>query len=291
MRYQRVIAEAVRTPWAILPEKLRAIEGLLADKARGVVYSEEEIQARITDRQADRIAQSHGSVAVLPIVGTITQRAGLMSEFSGGVSTERVSRQLRALVADDSVKMIILDIDSPGGSVSGVEELAREIHEAQAKKRVVAVANGMAASAAYWLASQASEVVVTPTGQVGSIGVYVMHVDYSQALEKDGIGVSFIQAGAHKTEGNPYEPLADEARAELQGKVDEYYRMFAGAVRRGRGDISSDVMQGRMYTAEQARKHKLADRVATLDETIARYTGQARAQARARAELLELSVL
>lgn len=278
MRYQRVISAAIRTPWAILPEKLRVIEALLADKARGVVYSQEEIQAKISDRKAEKIAQSHGAVAVLPIVGTIMQRAPLLDEISGGggVSTEQVSRHLRALVADESIKAIILEIDSPGGSVFGVEELAREIYEARSKKTIVAVASSMAASAAYWLAAQAEEVVVTPSGAVGSIGVYSMHVDYSQALENEGVAVSLIHAGDHKVEGNPYEPLGDEARAELQRSVDEYYEMFVGAVQRGRGgQVSSDVMQGRMYSAEQARKNKLADRVATLDETIARFTGQA----------------
>lgn len=278
MRYRRLIAEAVRTPWAILPEKRLAIEALLADKARGVVYSAEEIEAKISDRKAEKIARSHGAVAVLPIVGTIMQRAPLIDEISGGggVSTEQVARHLRSLVADDSIKAIILEIDSPGGSVFGVEELAREIFEARSRKTIVAVASSMAASAAYWIAAQAEEVVVTPSGSVGSIGVYSMHVDYSGALEQDGIGVSLIHAGEHKVEGHPYAPLDDEARAELQRSVDEYYGMFVGAVRRGRGDISSDVMQGRMYSAEQARKNKLADRVATLDETIARFTaGQA----------------
>src|SRR5690606_28588838 len=190
MRYQRVIAEAIRTPWAILPEKLRAIESMLADKARGVVYSDEEIQAKISDRKAERIAQSHGAVAVLPIVGTIVQRADYFTEISGGVSTERVSRQLRELVANDGIKAIILEIDSPGGSVFGVEELAREIFEAKSKKPIVAVANSMAASAAYWLASQADEVVVTSTVQVGSIVFYVNHVEYSGLVNKTGVAAS-----------------------------------------------------------------------------------------------------
>lgn len=276
MRYQRVIAEAIRTPWAILPEKLKVIEALLADKARGVVYSHEEIQAKISDRKAGKIAQSHGSVAVLPIIGTILQRADMLTEMSGAVSAERISRNLRGLLADDSIKAIVLEIDSPGGSVFGVEELAQEIYEARSQKTVVAVASSMAASAAYWLASQAEEVVVTPSGQVGSIGVYSMHVDYSGALEQDGLAVSLIHAGAHKVEGNPFQPLDDEARGEIQRSVDEYYDMFVSAVQRGRGgQVSGDVMQGRMYSAEQARKSKLADRIATLNDTIARFTGQA----------------
>lgn len=281
MRYRRLIAEATRTPWALLPEKLAVIQELLSDKARGVVYSDEEIQARISDRRAEKIASRHGSVAVLPIVGTILHRASGVEEASGAVSVQGLTRHLRGLVADDGVKAIVLDIDSPGGSVSGVEELAREIHAAQQTKPVIAVANSMAASAAYWLASQASEVVVTPSGSVGSIGVYAMHVDISVALEQEGIAVSFIHAGKHKVEGNPYQPLDDEARGEMQAKVDDYYTMFVDAVKRGRPAVSEDVMQGRMYTAQQAVKVKLADRVATLDETIARFGGGSQQRARA----------
>lgn len=273
MMNSRVIAAALDVPWAIHPGKLREIEALLSDRAAGVRYTAEEIEAKIGGRRAAAIARRSGSVAVLPIQGTIAHRMGSLSETSGGISTERIAGWLRAAVADESVKAIVLDVDSPGGTVSGVEELAREIHSAREKKPIVAVANAWAASAAYWLASQAEEVVVTPSGEVGSIGVYVAHVDRSKWAEREGLSVSLIHAGKHKVEGHPYGPLEDEARAEMQGKVDAYYRMFTGAVRRGRPQVSDDVMQGRMYTADQAVSAGLADRVATLDETMRRYGG------------------
>lgn len=270
MRYQEMLAEFVRTPWAMLPDRLASLYALVAGAARGDSQAQEELEAKITDWRAEKIAQADGRIGLISIADVITHRSWW------GISTTQVARDLRAFAADPSIKVIILDIDSPGGTVSGVEELAREIHAAREHKPIVAVANSMAASAAYWLASQASDVVVTPTGQVGSIGVYAGHADYSQAFEKMGIKVTLVHAGRYKVEGNPFQPLDDEARAELQRSVDEYYRMFVSAVERGRGELSEDVMQGRMYSAEQALKHRLVDRVATLDETILRYAGQAK---------------
>lgn len=270
MRYQEMLAEFVRTPWAMLPDRLASLYALVAGAARGDSQAQEELEAKITDWRAEKIAQADGRIGLISIADVITHRSWW------GISTTQVTRDLRAFAADPSIKVIILDIDSPGGTVSGVEELAREIHAAREHKPIVAVANSMAASAAYWLASQASDVVVTPTGQVGSIGVYAGHADYSQAFEKMGIKVTLVHAGRYKVEGNPFQPLDDEARAELQRSVDEYYRMFVSAVERGRGELSEDVMQGRMYSAEQALKHRLVDRVATLDETILRYAGQAK---------------
>jgi len=176
---------------------------------------------------------------------------------------------------DARVKAIIFDVDSPGGSVEGVTELASEIYNARKKKPSIAVANAQAASAAYWLASAAGELVVTPSGQVGSIGVYVAHQDESKALENEGVRITLISAGKYKTEGNPSEPLADEARAAIQSKVDDYYTMFVKGVAQNRGSTQAAVRdgygQGRMVLASQAVKLNMADRVATLDDVLARY--------------------
>ncbi len=140
----------------------------------------------------------------------------MLMESSGGTSVQGVARQFRAAMADPDIGRVILDVDSPGGQVGGVEELAREIYQARGQKPVTAIANGLAASAAYWIATAADEFVVTPSGQVGSIGVFGMHQDVSAALEKDGVKVTMVSAGKYKTEGNPFEPLTDEARAAMQ---------------------------------------------------------------------------
>jgi signal peptide peptidase SppA len=304
MKYSRIISAVMATPWAIRPEKLSSILSFLRFKADDGEMSKEEIalvkqpakepayfaisegdtlDGRMSTATALEIAAGSpsnaqrskaGQIAVLPISGTISHRMGMMSEMSGGTSTERFTQWLRAAVNDPSVKAIVLDVNSPGGTVDGVPELADEIYKANQIKPVTAVANAQAASAAYWLASQAKELVVTPSGIVGSIGVFGAHEDMSEALASAGVKISLVSAGKYKTEGNPFEPLSEEARAALQADVNNYYEMFTKAVARGRNSDQATVKagfgEGRMVSAAKAVKAGMADRVATLDQTLAR---------------------
>jgi signal peptide peptidase SppA len=136
----------------------------------------------------------------------------------------------------------------------------------------------MMASAAYWLASQADEIVSIPSGNVGSIGVFSAHQDLSAALEKEGIKVTLIKAGKFKVEGNPFEPLSDEARAQIQTRVDDAYSQFTKDVARGRGVKPSDVRggygEGRALPAKEAKAVGLIDRIATMDEVLGKLTGR-----------------
>lgn len=295
MKYTRILSAVMETPWAIRQEKLAAILSFLRFKADDGEVSKEEIAAIKQaakepvylaldgDIEASSPTSSTrskaGQVAVLPISGTISHRMGMMSEMSGGTSTERFTQWLRAAVNDPTVKAIVLDINSPGGTVDGVPELADEIYKANQVKPVTAVANSQAASAAYWLGSQAKEFVVTPSGQVGSIGVFGAHQDVSKALESEGVKVSLVSAGKYKTEGNPFEPLSEEARQALQDSVNTYYDQFTKAVARGREadqqSVKSGFGEGRMMPAAAAVKAGMADRVATLDQTLARLGAKA----------------
>lgn len=293
MKYSRIISAVMSTPWAMRSDKLLTIVSFLRFKADGGEVSAEEIalikqpakepifiplafddDELLAANPSNTARSKAGNIAVLPISGTISHRAGLMSNISGGTSTEQFTQWLRAAVADPTVKSIVLDIDSPGGTVDGVPELADEIYKANQSKPVTAVANTQAASAAYWLGSQAKEFVVTPSGEVGSIGVFGAHEDMSQALDKAGVKVSLISAGKYKTEGNPFEPLSDEARAALQDSVNGYYDSFTRAVARGRQSdpqsVANGFGQGRMIPANKAVKMGMADRVATLDQTLTR---------------------
>lgn len=278
MKYQHIVTEVFRKPWAILPEKLEVITQLVALRASGQRLTEDEIRARL-DHAAlaagpRNSQQSYGAVAVIPIRGVISHRANLMSQLSGATSTDKLTSAFRSALADQSVKAIVFDVDSPGGGVEGVPELAEEIYKSRSQKKTVAVANAMAASAAYWLASAASELVVAPSGQVGSVGVYCAHEDLSEMYKTMGVNISLISAGKFKVEGNELGPLTDEARAALQQKVDAFYGMFVKAVGRGRRASQDDVRggfgQGRMVLAADAVKAGMADRVATFDDTLAR---------------------
>lgn len=216
-------------------------------------------------------------IAVINAFGMIMQHSSQVDNISGpgGTSCERLSQSLRAALADPSVKSIVFNYNSPGGGVYGIEALANEMFAARGQKPMVAQINSMCGSAAYWLATQADEIVVTPGGEVGSIGAYGLHEDKSKAAANAGVKYTFISAGKYKVEGNAFEPLSDEALAATQKKVDAYYGQFVNAVARGRGTTAKDVRggmgQGRMELAGDALKLNMADRIATLDQTLTRY--------------------
>jgi signal peptide peptidase SppA len=270
-KYRRIIAAFYAAPWAILESKLDAIEEFLNLKAQGTDLTLEEIQARIAGDRNKPVARQAESVAVVPVFGVIAHRMDALTEISGGTSSERLAREIRALGADPGVSAIVLDVDSPGGTVSGMTELAAEIREVRKSKPVIAVANATMASAAYWLASAASEVVVTPSGMVGSIGVLSLHVDESGKNEKDGRKVTVFRSGPNK--GSDLLPLSQEAAEERQAHVDAFAVQFRVDVAKGR-DISIATVkesfgEGRMFSAKEAVSLGMADRVDTLDDVLA----------------------
>lgn len=300
MKYGMIATAFYGAPWAILPEKWAEIEAFLRVKTRGGEISSESIDEILDARRPELAAaipgaarRSDGSiqvgrVGIVQCFGVIMQRGSLFDEVSGCVSTERLGAQIDSMVTDKGIRSILLAFDSPGGSVYGISELGEKIRAAREGKRIVAIADSVAASGAYWLASQASEVNVTPGGQVGSIGVIVSHYDYSKALEKEGIRPTLIKSSPYKAETAAEAPLTEEAQTELQATVNHYHEMFAGAVARGRGvteaRVGKEFGQGRMVVARTAVERGMADRVATLEQVLRRlgaYEGGSTATARA----------
>jgi len=285
MHYARVLAAVAATPWAIEPNKGRAVAEFLSRKAAGQTVPQADIDAAVAARREPSAGRPAKNVAVVPIYGVLTQRADLVMEYSGGTSADETGRIIDALAADPRVDVIVLDVDSPGGSVAGIPELAARVAAAREVKKVIAVANAVAASAAYWIASQASELIVTPSGMVGSIGVFTMHVDRSKSMETAGVAVTLVSAGELKTDGNEFQPLSATARESMQRIVDGYYEPFVRDVAKGRGATPGAVRagfgRGDMVLARDAVKEGMADRVATLDEVLARYAGGGAVAARA----------
>ena len=239
--------------WAIAPNHL------------WLAYHQPSMSRSVPIRTSPR--RQNGGIAVLPLYGPI-------SDFVGDTSTREFTRAFRSTVNDPSVDQIVIEVDSPGGSVYGVDELASEIYSARAIKPIHAIANSLMASAAYWIGSAASDLSCTLGGEVGSIGMCAVHMEASKLYEAAGIKTTLISAGKHKTEGNQYEPLSPEGHAAIQDRVNQYYGMFVSAVARNRRTSQTAVRdgygQGRALGAAGALKAGLIDRVETLDQMLTR---------------------
>jgi capsid assembly protease len=270
MIYPAALYEMFNRVWAILPDTLKTMTTALVHGAESALQP--------VGRAGPRSPLSSSGVAVIPITGVISHRETLFSMIFGGTSTQRFSSALQQALADPSISAIVFDVDSPGGTVDGVPELSSEIFNARGKKPMIACCNAMAASAAYWIATSADSVLVTPSGQVGSIGVFAAHEDISKALEEEGVKVTLISAGKFKTEGMPYEPLSAEGRANMQQMVNDFHSMFIAAVARNRGVATATVKhgfgEGRMVLAADAVRQGMADGISTLDQTLARLLGR-----------------
>jgi signal peptide peptidase SppA len=198
----------------------------------------------------------------------------LFSDISGGVTFEAIRQSVRVAIADPNIRSIVLDIDSPGGSVAGASECARAILEARYRKPIVACCEYQACSAAYWLASCATEVIAPPSAQVGSIGVFTIHEDLSRMLDQLGVDTTVISAGKYKTEALPFAPLSAEAKARVQRQVNQAYGMFVADVAAGRGVTEASVRggfgQGAVVSAADAMAAGMINRIESLDDCLAR---------------------
>jgi len=297
MKYERIVQAMCDTSWAIMPSKLQAIVEFIQLKVEGLSLSPDGIKSLTkqpvsfkaeifeTHKASDGSNESTGNkIAVLPIHGTISHRMNMMNAVSGGVSTESLGKEFASLVNNPEIGTVVLDIDSPGGTVSGIEELGNQIFQARDKIHIVASANSLAASAAYWLGSQAHEFTVTPSGEVGSIGVIAVHESVFKTNEKEGKDITIIKAGKFKSDSSPLEPLTEEAHAAIQERVDERYDTFISAVARGRNisfeSVKDHYGEGRVVGAKSALQKGMVDAVETLDETVARLKGMPEASER-----------
>lgn len=291
MKYPAIASRFDGSVWAILPGKLDEIKAFVASKINGrpvmaFMDSDGEEEAPL--------AYKAGSVGVINIVGTIMQRVSSLERSSGGVSSEEIGVAFDSLMADASVSAIVLNIDSPGGSVYGMHDLADKIYEARESKKIVAFANPLAASAAYLIGSAASEFYATRDGEVGSVGVFGVHIDMSEADKMEGFKYTYISAGKYKTEGNPHEPLSDEAKDHAQEAVDWHYSQLLKAIGRHRGisagKVASDFGEGRTVMADKAKAAGMIDGTRkNLGEVVSRLQprGRATGTAKARMALME----
>lgn len=240
--------------------------------------------------------KSVGDIAVIDIAGFLTPKPNILTMLFGGTSAAGAAAAVRAAMAEPSIGAVVLSVDSPGGAVFGIPEAAAVMRSVRGSKPFIAVVDPFMASAAYYLGSQADEVVASPSSITGSIGVIVTHLDESEALKQAGLTVTEITHGRRKAEGSSVKPLSDEARAAIQARVDYYGGLFESDVAKGRqvsvATVRAKYGEGAVFTAKDAQSAGLVDRIATMDEVLAELaTGQRRAGARMEADPVEIAAL
>ena len=224
-----------------------------------------------SDAKDQRVATTNKGVAVIPIVGSMSHRSTGIEAMSGMTSYTTLQKQFEAAFNDPNVGSILMDIDSPGGSVAGAFDFRDYLMSKKGTKPVYALARDAMCSAAYLIGSTADKVYATQTARVGSIGVVAMHTDASGKMEKEGLKPTFISAGKFKTAGNPYEKLEGDKLKYLQDSVDESYDMFINAVADARG-IDKKVIrdtEARVYGGKKAVEIGLADGIRTYESVLA----------------------
>ncbi len=299
---KRLAAEFRRQVWCLDENRLHELESVLDWRQTGERLSDREIETRLAQltladpysgwvellgppdraiRPQQKQSASNpvwnaesGQVALVSIQGTIVPRRIDAEDSSGGgfVSVEQISAAIQAVVNDPKVTTVVLDINSPGGSVQGIPELADQIYAARSVKPIIAVANYLAASAAYWLGAAATTLIASPSAELGSIGVLVIHQDESQKLAKAGVTTTIIRSVPDKAAASPYEPLSETAKADLEDKISRLHTQFVAAVARYRNvdvlAVAKNFGQGKTVSATTALSVGMVDRIATLADVL-----------------------
>lgn len=275
------IADFLTSPWAIIPDKLIEMQEIYRTHLKGDKIDLEAIEARLgrplANEQQDYTVTN--GVAVLPISGVISNKANMFTRVSGMASASMLQKQIDSMAADPRVKAVVLDIDSPGGSVLGIPALASAIKSLSDSKPTCSVCTGVMASAGYWLGSSSNEVYISGlTDYVGSIGVVATH-NYNPRAS-DG-KTTEITAGKYKRMASDNAPLTAEGAAYLQAQVDEIYRVFVETVAQNRKVSAEDVLahmaDGKIFIGQQAINAGLVDGVATVDQIVEKMMADASA--------------
>ncbi len=264
--------------WAMDAAVLEQMAAIVNRHLQGVRLSAAEIEAA-TAKKLDAPARSYQVTpdgrAVIPVGGLIAKHARMVNGVSQprGTSLERLRTQLGEALDDPQVRSIFLHIESPGGSATGLADFADELYQAGAEKPVVAFADDLAASAAYWLGAQANVFYGSRRAQVGSIGVYSLVVDSSRWAENEGLKVHILRTGGHKGVGAPGVAIDQEQLEVLQQQVNDVYEDFLQGVLRGRAEALDEenlrkLADGRTYAAAAAQRRGLLDAVLTLEEAL-----------------------
>lgn len=243
----------------------------ILQKEEGRVDMVKQTMARTLGASAVSSSMMYGMVgttAVIPVFGALVNRFNSTYGFITGYNY--IKNAIATALADESVDSIILDINSGGGEVAGCFETVDYIKAARSQKEIHAVVDSSCYSAAYAIASACTSIKATPSSGIGSVGVVAMHASYEKMLENEGISVTFIKAGVHKVDGNPYEELSDSVKADMQKRIDATYQEFVSLVSVNRSLAVEDVVktQAACYTAQEAKSIGLIDDVISVEGAV-----------------------
>jgi ClpP class serine protease len=269
-----IAARVLNTPMMILPEKLAVIASVLENRVGSDAESLQQLAALApkvpegsryigefeidpNDLRGGRkpYRTTPNGVAIIPIIGSLVNRSGFFDAVSGIASYERIKYLIGAATADNQVRAIVLDIDSPGGEAIGAFETADAVRESAKVKTVVAAAGGLCCSAALAIASAATRVIASPSSLVGSVGVVLLHVDHSRRIDKAGMTPTLIHAGARKVDGNPFFPLSEDVQGELQSETERFMNLIVATVAGGRqGMTEAAIAQRKLESFSAPRR-------------------------------------
>jgi signal peptide peptidase SppA len=262
--------------WAILETELAKIESLYSGFTSDMITSfEKESKVAFDNLEISQTGLSPdvtiiNNVAVLRIEGVITQKESIFTMIFGGATLDSLTADFKSLVDNDDIDTIVLDIDSPGGTVSGVQDFANLVFDAREKKKIITISSSAMLSAAMWIGAAAEHIFIScGTVVTGSIGVLTTHVDVSQLQADMGIKTTEITAGREKRIASTFAPLTDAGRSSLQSQVDKIMEAFVGDVAKFRGvseqEVKSNMADGKTFIGDNAVKAGLVDDIKTFD--------------------------
>jgi signal peptide peptidase SppA len=273
MRYARHFARVFNAPLLVDSGWAATALPALNIALRNGQFTDEQAFVTVAKTRSDQTGlRMEGSVAVVPVLGPLLHRGAYDADCTYLTGYQDIANMLRLAGGDPACRAVVLSIDSPGGEVAGCFDLAENMAEYANGKPIYAAINDLGCSAAYALAAGAKEIHVTQNARVGSVGVYVCHMDFSRFMEMEGIRPTFIFAGKRKVDGNMWQPLSDEARAEIQADVDAIYNQFVGHVAAARGMGLADVIgtEAAVFRGQDAISAGLADQISAPDKLISR---------------------
>jgi len=271
------LLDIMTAPWMIAPERLAEIRAIYQAHMRGdkidIKAIESQLVIAIGEKQERGQYDIQNGVAIIPLKGIVSKGSSFFSFFFSRALTTDVALMIKDALANGDVESILLDIDSPGGTVAGTQELAELIYASRGEKPIIAYSDGMIASAAYYIGAAADKIYISgDMPEIGSIGVVMTHFDYSKSDEMYGYKETDIFAGKYKRIATGNRPLSKEGKAYLQDQVDYVYSIFVNDVAKYRGvsidEVLENMADGKIFIGRQALDAGLVDGVSTFDQLI-----------------------